>query len=461
MIAIGSAAIVALVAGVRDYISRKINNIFQDEVWDAQRRQIQTEAKKNEAETTVWLNSLLGSVWPLINPDLFASLADTLEDVMQASLPKFIRMVSVEDIGQGSEALRILGVRWLPTGAAAQSVTQDGKLETEEHCDNDTNGEKADGGDAGNRDAKDKGDQQAVAEGMEAEEGDFVNLEVAFAYRTRSSSKSLKDRTKDMHLYLAFYLPGSIKVPVWVNLQGIVGTMRLRLQLTPDPPFFALCTLTFLGQPKVNVSCVPLNKRGLNIMDIPLISNFVQSAVDAAMAEYVAPKSLTLDLKDMLAGDDFKKDTNSMGVLMINIKRGHDFKMADTPIPLISDGSSDPYVSVGWAKFGKVLWSTRILMSEMEPCWDETTFMLVTPEELHIHERLRVQLWDSDRFTADDDLGRIEVPLKELMTDERSRGENVESQRRIQSTQVWRQHAWQARVERRILFQDEDTEVPV
>jgi len=124
----------------------------------------------------------------------------------------------------------------------------------------------------------------------------------------------------------------------------------------------------------------------------------------------------------MLAGDDFKKDTNSVGVLMINIKRGYDFKMGDTAIPFFSDGSSDPYVSVGWAKFGRVLWSTRILMSEMEPRWDETCFILVTPEELNIDERLRVQLWDSDRFTADDDLGRIEVPLKELMANEQSKG---------------------------------------
>lgn len=422
LMALSAAAIAALVAGVRDYTSRKVSNIFQDELWDAHRRQIQTEASKNETETTVWLNSLLGSVWPLINPDLFASLADTLEDVMQASLPRFIRMVSVEDIGQGSEALRILGIRWLPTGAAAQSVTPDGKLTSEERCENDTNGEGKDGSDADKHDAKDKGDQPAAAQGMEADEGDFVNMEVAFAYRTRSSSKSLKDRTKDMHLYLAFYLPGNIKIPIWVNLQGIIGIMRLRLQLTPDPPFFALCTVTFLGQPKVTLSCVPLSQRGLNIMEVPLISNFVQSAVDAAVAEYVAPKSLTLDLKDMLAGDDFKKDTNSKGVLMINIKRGYEFKMGDTAIPFISDGSSDPYVSVGWAKFGKVLWSTRILMSEMEPCWDETAFVLVTPEELNINERLRVQLWDSDRFTADDDLGRIEVPLKELMTDEQSRG---------------------------------------
>ncbi|PHH86863.1 hypothetical protein CDD83_9645 [Cordyceps sp. RAO-2017] len=445
--ACSAAAAAALIAAVQGYTARKVRNIFQDELWDAQRRQTEARAGRNEAESTAWLNSLLGSVWPLINPDLFASLSDTLEDVMQASLPRLVRMVSVEDIGQGSEALRILGVRWLPTGAAAQSVTRDGNLSSEEHYENDVDGGgETDGDDDSDEDdedghqgghhhgggggghennnnkppAQDKGHD--ILDGMEGEEGDFVNLEVAIAYRTRSSSKSLKDRTKDMHLYLAFYLPGNVKIPVWVDLQGIIGIMRLRLQLTPDPPFFALCTMTFLGQPKVDLSCVPLSQRGLNIMDVPLISKFVQSAVDAAVAEYVAPKSLTLDLKDMLAGDDFKKDTTAVGVLVVNIKRGYDFKMGDAGIPFFKEGSSDPYVSVGWAKFGKVLWSTRVLTCEMEPYWDETCFVVVSPEELNIEERLRVQLWDSDRFTADDDLGRIEVPLRELMGDERSRG---------------------------------------
>lgn len=422
LIAGTAAVIVVLILCVRKYMAKKIQGLFQDEVWDAQRRQTLEKSNKHETETTAWLNSLIGSVWPLVNPDLFTSLADTLEDVMQASLPKLIRMVSVEDIGQGSEALRILGVRWLPTGAAARAVGGDGKLmPADKGNGSDTNAtEKSD--EAGQEEA-DKDDQVAAKHGMEAEEGDFINLEVAFAYRTRSSSKSLRERTKNMHLNLSFYLPGNVKIPVWVDLQGIVGTMRLRLQLTPDPPFFALCTITFLGQPKVDLSCVPLSKHGLNVMDVPLISNFVQSAVDAAMAEYVAPKSLTLDLKDMLAGDDFKKDTVAVGVLMVNIKRGYEFKMGDSGIPLIKEGSADPYVSVGWAKFGKVLWTSRILESEMEPVWDETCFVLVTPEEINIDERLRIQLWDSDRFTADDDLGRIEVNLKDLMKNPESNGQ--------------------------------------
>ena len=198
--------------------------------------------------------------------------------------------------------------------------------------------------------------------------------------------------------------------------------MRMRLQLCPDPPFFSLCTLTLLGQPRADLSCVPLAKHGPNVMDLPFISSFVQSSIDAALAEYVAPKSLTLDLKDMLVGDDFKKDTNSRGVLMITIKRASGFKEGDGGIGGLKKGSSDPYVSVGWAKFGKPMWSTRIIITEMEPHWNETTFVLVGPDEVNAEERLRIQIWDSDRLDADDDLGRIEIDLKELMHNPQSQG---------------------------------------
>ena len=195
----------------------------------------------------------------------------------------------------------------------------------------------------------------------------------------------------------------------------------MRLQLTPDPPFFSLCTFTFLGQPKVDISCVPLIKQAPNLMDFPLISRFVQSSIDAAMAEYVAPKSLTLDLKDMMMGDDFKKDTNARGVIVVTVKRAFDFKEGDGGIGPIK-GSADPYVSVGWAKFGKPIWSTRVQQKNMEPHWHETCYLLVTSDELNVDERLRLQLWDSDRISADDDLGRIELDVKQIMKDKATNG---------------------------------------
>ncbi|KAJ9645160.1 hypothetical protein H2199_003164 [Coniosporium tulheliwenetii] len=407
------------------WVANKVRNVWEDEVWNAEREHGKEKAKTQTPESTQWLNSILAAVWPLINPDLFTSLADTLEDVMQASLPKIVRMVSIEDLGQGSEAIRILGVKWLPTGAASKSVSQDGKLQSGEQEQDNSDRRVSGQGEVQNGSGNEQGEgqgQSEVAEGMEAEEGDFVNIEVAFAYRARSSGKGMKNRAKNAHVYLAFYLPGGIKFPVWAELEGAVGAVRLRLQLTPDPPFFSLCTLTFLGQPKVDIACTPLVKKGLDIMDLPILSNFVQSSVDAATAEYVAPKSLTLDLKDMLVGDDFKKDTHARGVLVVRIKRAFDFKQGDPSMIPFKDGSADPYVSVGWAKFGKPVWSTRVIESEMEPHWEETAFIPVTPEELNVDENLRIQLWDSDRTSADDDLGRIEVGLKKLMKDEATNG---------------------------------------
>lgn len=424
----GLGGITAL--GMGKWVNKRTSEIFDDETWDASRREEEAIIKNDEElpESVHWLNSLVGSIWPLVNPDLFSSLVDQIEDVMQASLPKAIKMVSVDDMGQGSESIRILGVRWLPTGAASQSVGSDGQVrkgnessksdrtDPQQSQDVQSEGGSNDKLEASDNENPKQQEQEEVAmhEGMEAEEGDFVNLELALAYRSRTSGKSFKAKAKNAHLYLKFYLPGGVAVPVWVELRGIVMTLRLRLQLTPDPPFIDLCTLTFLGQPKASISCIPLSKHSFSLTDVPLISSFVNSAIDAALAEYVAPKSLTLNLKDMLVGDDFKKDTVSIGVVWIFIQRASDFKQGDAGIGS-RQGSSDSYVTVSWSKFGKPVASTRIAQGENEPSWHEYASILVTSEEVNADEKLRLQLWDSDKWTADDDLGRVELSLKDLM----------------------------------------------
>lgn len=71
-----------------------------------------------------------------------------------------------------------------------------------------------------------------------------------------------------------------------------------------------------------------------------LLSSFVQSSIDAALAEYVAPKSLTLDLKDMLLGDDFKKDTSARGVLVVTVVNATGFNEGDRRLGPLKKGSS-------------------------------------------------------------------------------------------------------------------------
>ena len=36
-------------------------------------------------ESVEWMNTFLGIIWKLVNPDMLAPVADTIEDIMQAS----------------------------------------------------------------------------------------------------------------------------------------------------------------------------------------------------------------------------------------------------------------------------------------------------------------------------------------------------------------------------------------
>lgn len=158
-------------------------------------------------------------------------------------------MVSVDDMGQGNQSLRVLGIRWLPTGAASRTVGPNGKLEKtdknktsdrtdpeagqEEGAHDETfDEERDDKNDDDNKTKEQEQSEAAMREGMEAEEGDFINLELAVAYRSRATGKSIKAKAKNAHLFLKFYSVGGVTFPVWVEMRGFIATLRLRLQLT-------------------------------------------------------------------------------------------------------------------------------------------------------------------------------------------------------------------------------------
>lgn len=273
-------------------------------------------------ESARWLNSLLRSIWPVVNPALFTSLTDILEDSLQSSLPKLIRGVRIADLGQGVEPVRILGIRWLSPGSAGQSV-----------------------------------------QGLAAEEGDFVNVEIALAYRAKpaTSTMGLRGRSANLHLLMEFYASGGIVLPVWFELTGFLTTARLRIQLTPNPPFFALMTMTLLGQPKVTFNCTPLAKSFMNVMDIPVLSGWLQRNIDSVVGEYVAPKSTNVDLKSILVGVP-RMDVDALGVMVVTIRCATGFGNADETKVFKTredERKGEMYVTLGWSKWGKFLWATR------------------------------------------------------------------------------------------------------
>lgn len=359
--------------------------------WDAEKKRGEIATANLLPESVEWMNTLLGIVWGLINPDMFIGVADTLEDVMQASVPGVIENVRVAEINQGSNPIRILSLRALP-----DSHVKDLKKSIHD-------------------DLKDKKDPEELA--ADEEGGDYYNIECSFAYHAAPSGRGVSSKAKNMHMQLVFYLGVKglfgVPLPIWVELQGLVGTVRLRLQMSPEPPFLKAVTFTLMGVPKVQAGCVPMIEAGVNLLNLPLISNFVNYAIGAAANEYVAPKSMTLDLSKMLEGDDVQKDVDALGVLWIRIHKASGLSKQDRRGS--KNGGSDPYITISFSKYGKPMYCTRVIEDDLNPIFEETTAILVTPDLIKADEQLSIELWDSDRSTADDVVGKIELSMQKMI----------------------------------------------
>jgi len=337
------------------------------------------------------MNTFLGVVWGLVNPDMLQPVADTIEDIMQASAPKVVENVRIAEIDQGSNALRILSMRALPDDHV-QNLKDNIRDENK----------------------KNKDPQEAAA----AEEGgSYYNMEAAFAYHAIPSAGTTSSKARNMHMQLVFYLGirglFGVPFPVFVELTELVGTIRLRLQLTPEPPFAKEVTFTLVGIPHVKASCMPMVRKGVNVLNLPLISNFVNSAIGAACAMFAAPKSMTMDVAMMLKGDDIHKDTLALGVMWIRIHRAVGLSKQDRRGS--EGGGSDPYINLSFSKYGKPMYCTRVITDDLNPIWEETAALIVTPELIKANENLSIELWDSDRNTADDIVGKVEMPIHKLL----------------------------------------------
>ena len=360
--------------------------------WSSEQTRGETATANLLPESVEWMNTFLNIVWGLINPDMFAGVADTLEDVMQASVPGVINNVRVAEIDQGSNPIRVLSLRALPDSRVEdlkESIREENK--------------------------KTKDPQEAAAD---EEGGDYYNLEISFAYHAKPTGASnIAEKARNMHMNLVFYLGVKglvgVPLPIFVELQELVGTVRLRLHMTPEPPFAKSLTFTLMGVPHVQAGCIPMLKHGVNILNLPLISNFVNYAVAAAASLYVAPKSMQLDLKAMLQGDDITKDTQAIGVMWVRIHRAVGLSKQDRKGS--EGGGSDPYINLSFSKYGKPMYCTRVITDDLNPTWEETAALLVTPELIKADEQLSIELWDSDRNTADDMVGKVELSIQKMI----------------------------------------------
>ncbi|CAO1635326.1 unnamed protein product [Parajaminaea phylloscopi] len=391
----------------------------------------QSLLRRNNFESVEWMNSILASVWPLINSQVFTPFVDLLEDALQMQMPGIVHAVRVEDLDQGVVPLKINSIRILPSD-------KETFLNVEKPADSRTPANS------------DKPQDAGGGASTDLDMGEFVNLELSFSYRAPASARrgpttksnnaakddegfteehsseahgtaasteqaqSVETSAETMHLllYLAIGLQkiAAVEMPVWVAVTGISGRMRLRIQLVPALPFVKHVAFTLLEQPKLELKAKPLGKRMvIDAMNLPLLSSYVLRSIQTTVQPFVAPTSYTIDVAGILGAGDGPRNSFAVGVIALVIHYANDLPAAD------ANGLADPFVTISYARAGKPLFRTSVLRKNRNPRWNEVAFILVHPDEIRDQDRLRLTVFDADRFSADDPLGKVEICLDRMI----------------------------------------------
>lgn len=223
-------------------IRREVESIRADFAFDVERKRgLQVLAPKQRvSESVEWLNSYISALWPVLDPTLFAAGNDLLEDALKSLSPKVVRSVRIEGVSQGNNPLRLLGIRHLPESVdiTARSPTL-----------------------GSNPTFPPSTPLNTLSSPHENEEGGtYVNFEVEFSYRRRPPTAAhqplhAKPQVPHFLLMLGLGVKHLVKfeVPVWVELAGLHGKVRLRLQVIPEPPFVRHVCFSFPSLPAVEL----------------------------------------------------------------------------------------------------------------------------------------------------------------------------------------------------------------
>ncbi|KAI9141040.1 C2 domain-containing protein [Paraphysoderma sedebokerense] len=302
---------------------------------------------------------MIQKLWVLMNPLLFQTIFDTLEDSLQASMPALLHSVNVEDFELGTNSPTITDIQTHPT------TERDGILLTFK----------------------------------------FI------LHPSYIGGNSLSHKTKSnpyIVLNCRFGRKGipALRVPVFVGDFGIVGKMKIFVKMMSSPPFLKTAKISFPSLPQIDFALKIL--RLSPTADLPWLSEFVlQSVEDSVNSMVVEPNVYELDLENLLLGDDALHEPKAFAVVMIHVQEVIHYTETTNP-----GDFTDPYLTLSLLPSGKLLHRTRAFKTTCHPIFDEYMFVLLSKDDLR--NAMKLELWDFDQFTADDEVGSLIVPFEDM-----------------------------------------------
>lgn len=343
-----------------------------------------TEKLKYVPESVEWMNSLVETLWATLQQEFFDNIASQINDTIKPYIPAGVpATVKITGLGHGCHSARVLSMRSLPDSEFGDLVPTHG-IDKSGSVDQAKEREKA----------------------VEREEGGvFYNLEIAIAYH----EAPFRPRKDHMHVDILAML-GPVPLPIFIQVKEFVAMIRIRLQMHRDLPFLKNVTFALTENPKIN-ACVSMGAPwALDLLNLPVIDSVLISQIDAASADFVQPKSMSLDMTVYVGGSDQKEETEAIGILVVRIHRARSLARQDSRGP-----GADPYLTIAFSKYEKPMYATRIIKGDRNPVWEESAIIMIQSELVKRQENVLLRLWDSDTTGSDDVSGVCEFPLQELI----------------------------------------------
>ncbi|KAL4853047.1 Synaptotagmin-2 [Chlorella vulgaris] len=175
---------------------------------------------------------------------------------------------------------------------------------------------------------------------------------------------------------------------------------RLRLTLRPlsrQLPLFGAVQVSFTEMPRFSFDMSAL---GGDVSILPGLENWMHGLVrDSLLQPFVLPEKYVIPFQEANS-PEFERPRALLQVQVVEAK--HVPRM-----DLLS--RSDPYLELFVRSKNKV--KTQCIQHSSNPQWQETFNLLVHYPE---SQRLVAVLFDYDVFDRDDEIGRVEVPLRDL-----------------------------------------------
>ncbi|KAI8136766.1 hypothetical protein BJV82DRAFT_526545 [Fennellomyces sp. T-0311] len=311
-------------------------------------------------ETVEWMNYFLERIWRSIDPNVFVAVEDILEDTLQSLAPGVIKGVKVTDLDIGVHAPKITRMRIFPP--------------------------------------------------MQGQPEEAIFGEAAFSFQSNPVGSAGNTSATSAPPGIAIRFKTGLKAPIDIKaeLTKLQGKLRFKILTSPDMPFVSKVTISFVKVPKIETGVMPVSQH-MNVMKLPMMKTMVNEAVKLGFAGFVDPKSITVDVKDMMGAA--AADTSSIGVVKVEVrsaKRNASYQLQDM---------EDAYatISLSTQENDKTAPSTRVLTNDEDPRWNENLFILIHQDEIANDATVDIKVWDADKVKSDDEWGCTSVPVRDIV----------------------------------------------